>query len=559
MAETCLRLAPEDITPDILAQIERISVTSFPPSELEPFSVLADSLRRGDVALFVACVGEAIAGFGVTLKLPIRDTVYLAYLAVDPDRRGQGIGGRLFRTTLEVSAATGAGTALVWEVERPERGAPSEDPKRRRIAFYQRLGGILLDHVGDFRMPDLTLGPAVDVHSALPAALMWATNAERPAPTRAETLAIVAAVYRVGYGRDLADPLVRYVFSTVGLDDEIIGCERVPNCSDDQIAAEQTDRKGVTLNKRDRVLSLLDPGTIRGYVPAAFFMHFGPTYREGEAAIERHLAYFHHTGMDFVKIQYEHAFPPIPEIRRPEDWARMPHYGDDFYAAPLKVVEGLVRAARHEALVLVTLYSPFMCAGHTTSDELVTEHMKLDPEAVKSGLEIITDSLMGFVRGCIQLGVDGFYASTQGGEAHRFAGTDLFASYVKPYDIVLMEEADGACPFNILHICDYCGGYDDLTPFLDYPLDVVNCSLQVGDRAMMPHEVSDLFGRPFMGGMDRHGVIASGNVTAVREEVNAVLSQAPDRFILGADCTIPGDTDWDVIRAAVDVAHVRGR
>ncbi len=83
--------------------------------------------------------------------------------------------------------------------------------------------------------------------------------------------------------------------------------------------------------KRERVLSLLDPGTIRGYVPAAFFMPFGSVYREGGAAIDRHLAYFHHTGMDFVKIQYEHAFPPIPEIRRPEDWARMPRYGDDLY------------------------------------------------------------------------------------------------------------------------------------------------------------------------------------------------------------------------------------
>ncbi len=51
----------------------------------------------------------------------------------------------------------------------------------------------------------------------------------------------------------------------------------------------------------------------------------------------------------------------------------------------------------------------------------------------------------------------------------------------------------------------------------------------------------------------------STNVTAVREEVSAVLSQAPDRFILGADCTIPGDTDWDVIRSAVDAAHIGSR
>jgi len=117
-------------------------------------------------------------------------------------------------------------TALVWEVERPEPGASPEDPKRRRIAFYQRHGGILLDRVGDFRMPDLTLEHAVDVYSTLPAALMWATTGKRSALTHAETRAIVAAVYRVGYGRDLADPLVCYVLSTIRPDDGLVEREK---------------------------------------------------------------------------------------------------------------------------------------------------------------------------------------------------------------------------------------------------------------------------------------------------------------------------------------------
>jgi uroporphyrinogen decarboxylase len=309
------------------------------------------------------------------------------------------------------------------------------------------------------------------------------------------------------------------------------------------------------VDKREAVLNLLTSEGHPGYVPAAFFMHFGAAYREGQAAVDRHLAYFRHTGMDFVKIQYEYAFPRLPEIRRPQDWANMPLYGDDFYAAPLKVVEGLVQAAKREALVLVTLYSPFMSAGHTTSEQVITEHLKQDPEAVKIGLEIITESLLHFVRGCVRLGVDGFYASTQGGEAHRFAGTEIFASYVKPYDLVLMQEADAACTFNILHICDYCGGYDDLAPFLDYPLDVVNSSLHLGSHELTPREAAAMFGRPFMGGMDRHGAIASGDHAAVEEAVTALLHKAPERFILGADCTIPSDTDWDAIRAAVRVAH----
>jgi uroporphyrinogen decarboxylase len=303
------------------------------------------------------------------------------------------------------------------------------------------------------------------------------------------------------------------------------------------------------------MLNLLDADRLPPYVPAAFFLHFGPDYREGSAAIDRHLAYFRHTGMDFLKIQYEHTFPVIPEIRRPADWRRMPSYGEDFYAAPLRVVEGLVKAGRDEALVLVTLYSPFMCAGHTTSDALITDHLKEDPELVKPGLDAITESLLTFVRACVRLGVDGFYASTQGGEAHRFPAGSIFETYIKPYDLVLMEEVDRTCDFNILHVCDYHGGYEDLSPFRDYPGDVVNCSLNVGDRVLSPDAAGTFFERPFMGGLDRHGVIASGDRGALVDRVQAVIESAPARFILGADCTVPGDTDWDDLRSAIATAH----
>jgi uroporphyrinogen decarboxylase len=34
-----------------------------------------------------------------------------------------------------------------------------------------------------------------------------------------------------------------------------------------------------------------------------------------------------------------------------------------------------------------------------------------------------------------------------------------------------------------------------------------------------------------------------------------VLENAAPDFILGADCTVPGETDWDKLRAVIDYAH----
>ncbi len=308
------------------------------------------------------------------------------------------------------------------------------------------------------------------------------------------------------------------------------------------------------MNKRDVMLSLLDDGAQTPYIPAAFFLHFPPGFQEGPAAVEKHLEFFRYTGMDFVKIQYERPFPPIPSIQRPEDWATMPFYGRDFYEGQLKVIEGLVAAAKHEAVVVVTLYSPYMCAGHTTSDALLTGHLQQDPEQVRRGMEIITESLQVFVRECIALGVDGFYHSTQGGE-RRFADPRIFEQYIKPYDRVLADEVNHRCAFNILHVCDYLRDYDDFAPILDYPGDVVNCPLTVGDRHLTPAEAAQLFNRPYMGGLERKGVLATGTPDQVRQAAEAVLRQAPERFVLAADCTVPNDTPWENLRAAVETAH----
>lgn len=313
------------------------------------------------------------------------------------------------------------------------------------------------------------------------------------------------------------------------------------------------------MNKRDAVLSLLDKDQKPDYVPAAFFLHFDPIYHCGQKAVDKHLEYFHYTDMDFVKIQYEQVFPHIPEIQRPEDWARMPFYQLDFYQEQLGVVAGLVKAARSEALVISTLYSPFMCAVNTTSPAMLTEHIKQDPEKVKRGMQVITDSLMQYVKECIRLGLDGFYTSTQGGEKDRFADPALFQECVKPYDLALMEEINRSCIFNILHVCDYQLPYSDLSPFLGYPGQVVNTNLELTGGKISAQEVSHMFGRPFMGGLDRKGVITTGTKAEVQKAVEDVLRTAPERFILGADCTVPSETPWDNLRTAISTAHNYGR
>jgi uroporphyrinogen decarboxylase len=64
-----------------------------------------------------------------------------------------------------------------------------------------------------------------------------------------------------------------------------------------------------------------------------------------------------------------------------------------------------------------------------------------------------------------------------------------------------------------------------------------------------------MFGRPFMGGMDRHGILVNGTREEIQAEVAQVIRDAPPGFVLGADCTVPSDIPLSNLRTAIDTAH----
>jgi uroporphyrinogen decarboxylase len=307
------------------------------------------------------------------------------------------------------------------------------------------------------------------------------------------------------------------------------------------------------VNKKDIMLNIID-STQADTIPAAFFMHFDPAFHQGQAAIEKHLKFFHYTNMDFIKIQSELPHPSTAFVHSLEDWEKARPYPDSFFEPIVKIVQGLVEAAHRETLVIMTLYSPFMWANQIAGENRLANQLKEHPAIVNRGLGIMTDNVIKLIKGCIKAGVDGFYVSTQGGEAFRFKGTDLFNKYIKPIDLAVWNEIT-SLSFNILHVCDYYGEYDDLTPFLDYPGHIVNCSLELGGRKLSPKEVEKMFKRPFMGGMNRRGIIHDGNLPEIQKSVESILAEAPEKFILAADCTMLDHTPWDHLRTAISTAH----
>jgi uroporphyrinogen decarboxylase len=309
-----------------------------------------------------------------------------------------------------------------------------------------------------------------------------------------------------------------------------------------------------TSNKREKVLAVLDQSKPNEYVPAAFFLHFDE--KLGQGAIDSHLQYFRATNMDFVKVQYEIVVPHIDEIKTPKDWAKIPVYKKDFFEPQLAVIEALAKELRSEALILPTVYSPLTLAFQTVGKDAI-EHARQDPDAVAVGMKNLSESIVNYIDEAIRRGADGFYLSTQGGNSGLFGESELFDKLVRPYDLIVSQEASDKALLNILHICDYGENYyTDINRFASYPGSVINApNILLNGSPIRLKDVQKTFGRPVMGGIDRLGVIAKGSEAEALAEVDKVLADAAPNFILGADCTVPSDVPWQKLRAVIDYAH----
>ena len=316
--------------------------------------------------------------------------------------------------------------------------------------------------------------------------------------------------------------------------------------------AQQT----VASSKRERILQVLDQSRPNEYVPAAFFLHF--ENKLGRKAVQDHKDFYRATNMDFVKVFYEIAVPKV-DINSGSDWEKVPVYGEEFFAPQVAVIADLAREFGNEAFVLPTVYSPLALAHQTLGrgkdfKKLIAENPKAFGKAIKN----LSLSIENYLRAARKAGADGFYISTQGGDGNSIP-EKIWKEQVRQWDKHVSEVANEIGEINILHICDYGTPFKNaeaLYGFADYPASIINVPLKFSDGSTLNlKEAQKRFGRPIFGGLERLGVIANGSIEEAKAEVDKVLENASPNFILGADCTVPGTTDWENLRAIIDYAH----
>ena len=144
---------------------------------------------------------------------------------------------------------------------------------------------------------------------------------------------------------------------------------------------------------------------------------------------------------------------------------------------------------------------------------------------------------------------------TQGGETKFYEVPGFYETFIRPYDLAVMNECCKDTKMNILHICDWEGTYDDLTRFADYPGQIVNTPMVVDGKPFSLADAVNLFGRPVLGGFNRQTEILSAPAETIAEMTKEILSKGPaGKIMIGADCTVSSAPHAN-LQAAVSTAH----
>lgn len=317
------------------------------------------------------------------------------------------------------------------------------------------------------------------------------------------------------------------------------------------------------MKKRERVLAAIE-GREVDCVPVGFSLHFPKGNERGQVGADVHLKFFRETDTDIVKIMNENLVPDVGEIRRPEDWDRIPVYSmkDDFMQNQLDLVKRILDQADPDAFMLGTLHG--ICAsaihpiearyGYEAVRELFCTHYREKKQPMVDAFKRISDGMCQLAAAYKELGVDGIYYAALGGERHYFSDEE-FAELIAPLDRMILKASKDAGGKNFLHMCkddlnmERYRSYGGLVDVVNWGVYETGFSLEEG-RSMFP-------GTAVMGGLaNRSGVMVEGTIEELKAEVKRIIRDfGKTSFILGADCTLPTEIPYERIRAIAEAAR----
>ncbi len=218
-----------------------------------------------------------------------------------------------------------------------------------------------------------------------------------------------------------------------------------------------------------------------------------------------------------------------------DDWSKLTVLDADspHLAAQLNCLSIIRSELGTEVPILQTVFSPLSQAKNLAGGETLLAHMRMRPELVGRGLEIIAESTRRFIRAARAHGlVDGIFYAVQHAQTSLLS-KDEFIEFGRAYDLLTLESARPLW-LNMLHIHGENIYFNSLA---DYPVQIINWH----DRDTPP-SLSEALSRTralLCGGLRRETIVYGSAADVQTEIINATQQTQGQRLVLGTGCVVP--------------------
>jgi uroporphyrinogen decarboxylase len=316
----------------------------------------------------------------------------------------------------------------------------------------------------------------------------------------------------------------------------------------------------MTLTPRERMQACLKNDPALDRPPVALWRHFPMDDQHPVTLAAAAVDFQKHYGFDLVKVTpassfclkdwgAEDAWEGYTEgtrrytrrvIQKPQDWEHLPVLDPlraIHLAAQLECLRQIRSALGAEVPLLQTVFNPLSQAKNLAGGDMLIAHLRLYPEAVLKGLQVIAQTTRSFVEAAIEIGVDGFFFAVQHAQAGLIT-LDEYKTFGLAFDLLATQPASGLwCNLLHLHGLDI---YFDLVARSLYPIGLFSI-INWHDRETPPslEEAQRRFTGVVCGGISQKTIVF-GDAAQVRQEVaDAIRQTRGRRLLLGTGCVVP--------------------
>ena len=207
-----------------------------------------------------------------------------------------------------------------------------------------------------------------------------------------------------------------------------------------------------------------------------------------------------------------------------------------------------VKELDNEVPILQTIFSPLTTARKLAGERVFTD-LRLHPDMLKEGLQIIAETTVRFALESLRDGAHGMFFASQCDTYHLLNRAE-YKEFGEYFDLIVLNAVQKEAEFNLVH----AHGEDIMFDLMAaYPVQMINWH----DRLTWPtlREAQKRFSGLLVGGISECQTLLDGPVEAIRAEVRDALAQTGGRrLMVGPGCVIPGHVSVTHVRAAIRAA-----